>query len=307
MFADPRAFRRLLTALRSGLRGVRSAPFVFGVSVVTMAAGLFLLSAYLLVVQNMRAVLDRFGQDLKVVAFLPLEASGDTDEHARLEGQLAALGGVGSVAFVSRGEALVRMRAELGADAGILDGLAENPLPASFELYLDDGVRDPEAVRRLAARAESLEGVADVRYGQAWVEGYARMIGAAAWLGAALGACLVVMLGAVVGGTIRLSLYSRADEIEIQGLVGAPGFFVRAPFYLEAALQGALGAILALSVLYAVFELGLPVLGAPLEFFLGRLAPTFFGLLEVALLVLLGVVLGVGSAALSLLRLEQAG
>ena len=45
-----------MSALRSGIRGIRATPLIFALSVSSMAAGLLLLGTYLLVVQNMRAV-----------------------------------------------------------------------------------------------------------------------------------------------------------------------------------------------------------------------------------------------------------
>jgi cell division transport system permease protein len=165
--------------------------------------------------------------------------------------------------------------------------------------------RSPQAVRALAERLSRVEGVQEVRYGADWVEGYARILRAVEWLGVALGTFLVLILGTIVAGTVRLALHSRADEIQIQRLVGAGGFFVRLPFYLEGALQGAAAAALALTVLFGLFQLGLPVVGELLSFLLGRSVPEFFDLWEIALLFLLGVGLGVGGAMVSLLRLEE--
>lgn len=302
---DPRQLRRLLTAMRDGLRGLRAAPLVFLLSVGTMSAGLLMLSAYLLVVQNMRVVLESAGAELTLVAFLP---AGPAPEPARvraLQAEFEALPRVESVAFVSPDEALARLRADLGHESSILDDMGENPLPASFEIQLEAAARTPEGVRGLAGELARHAAVDDVRYGEAWVEGYARVLRALEWIGAGFGACLMVVLAVIVAGTVRLAVYARSDEIQIQRLVGGGSLFVRLPFYLEGALQGAVGAGLALGVLYLAFQSALPAAGEALQLLLGRAAPSFFGVGEIVALVLLGAGLGVGGSVLSLVHLEE--
>ncbi len=296
-----RNLRRLRTSLRSGLRGITGAPLVFALSVATMAAGMFLLSGYLLVVQNVRVVLASYGSDLSLVAFLG-PASGSTQA---LAAQLRAMPGVADLQYVSPAEALERLRGDLGADGGILDGLGENPLPGSFEITLTPEARTPEGVRALAAELRRSDALSDVRYGEAWVESYARILRALEWVGAMLGVSLLLVLGVIVAGTVRLAVHTRADEIAIQRLVGAGGFLVRLPFLLEAAVQGALAAGLALALLGLLFRFGLPLVGEAMRLVLGVATPVFFGPFEIGSLLLFGTSLGLGSALLSLLRLEE--
>jgi len=293
--------RRLLSAIRSGLRGLRMTPLVFALSVTTMAAGLLLLATYMLVVLNLRAVLDRFGHDLAVVAFM------EPNAHAPdvLEKKLAMLPGVHRIRYVSSAEALKRLRKDLGDEASILEDLKSNPLPASFEIELELQKRSPERVRALAHSVEQFDSIAEVRYGEEWVEGYSKIVHALEWIGVLLGGVLILILGTIVVGTVRLALYARSDEIQIQRLVGADGLFVRLPFYLEGAIQGALAAGLALGTLYGLFRLGLPVIGELLAFLLGPTQLQFFSGSEMVILFVLGVVLGVGGAFLSLIRLEE--
>jgi cell division transport system permease protein len=104
---------------------------------------------------------------------------------------------------------------------------------------------------------------------------------------------------------VRLAVYARADEIQIQRLVGGGSLLVRLPFYLEGALQGAIGAAAALGVLYLVFSSALPAAGEALQLLLGRASPEFFGPGEISALILLGAGLGVGGSVLSLVRLED--
>jgi len=56
---DVHSTRRIAAALRAGARGAGERPLVFALAVATMAAGLLVLGAYLLVIANLRGVLAR--------------------------------------------------------------------------------------------------------------------------------------------------------------------------------------------------------------------------------------------------------
>src|SRR5207253_6111218 len=135
--------------------------------------------------------------------------------------------------------------------AGSLAGPSGNPLPPPLEVTPGTG-RPPSAGRLRAARLEKLPGVQEVEYGREWLDKLEalgrglRVFGAGA-LFTVLGAALLV-----VANTIRLAVYARRDEIEIMKLVGATDGYVRAPFLLEGALQGLIGAALALGAVLAV-------------------------------------------------------
>ncbi len=302
---DIRSARRLAVCLRSGLRGARERPLVFGLSVATMAAGLLVLGAYMLVAANLRGVLERVGADLKLVAFTSAGAASTSAEVEALRERLRALPGVAALRYVPPDEAMARLRGDLGEDADVLDGMTKNPLPGSFELVVAAERRDPATLRALAATVGGVPGVSEVRFGEAWVEGYARVVRTVEWLGAGLGAFLVLVLGAIVAATVRLSLHARADEIQIQRLVGAGGLFVRLPFYLEGALQGGLAALAALLLQRGLYALGMPLLSDALGWLIGAQALVFFGPVEAAGLLALGVLLGLGGALMSLFSLED--
>jgi len=302
---DVRSTRRIAAALRAGARGAGERPLVFALAVATMAAGLLVLGAYLLVIANLRGVLARAGAELRLVAFTELRGAEGDEPVAALAAKLRAQQGVASLRYVSPGDALSRLRGDLGQDAGALEGLDHNPLPGSFELAPAGGARDPAALRGLADRVAAVPGVTDVRWGEPWVEGYARAVRIAEWIGAGLGAFLLVVLGTIVASTVRLSLHARAGEIAIQRLVGAGAWFVRLPFCLEGALQGLAAAALALAILRGLFALGLPLLGDALAWLLGGQPAVFFGAAESAALLALGPMLGLGGALVSLVSLDE--
>src|SRR5262249_5633781 len=85
---DVRMSRRIRAALRAGARSAAERPAVFLLAVVTMSAGLLVLGAYLLVVANLRSVLARAGEDLRLVAFTELRAPANDERGGALAGEM---------------------------------------------------------------------------------------------------------------------------------------------------------------------------------------------------------------------------
>jgi cell division transport system permease protein len=116
----------------------------------------------------------------------------------------------------------------------------------------------------------------------------------------ALGAAMLVGLAcmAIVWSTIRLAVYARRAEIQILRLVGGTGRFVRGPFIVEGCLQGALGAAMALGLLYVGFDHLRPVLEGGLSLLFAAGALRFFTPLEIGIGVAFGAMVGLlGSRA----------
>ena len=246
------------------------APLPSLVSVLTISLSLFLAIAFVLGLQGARALLTGWGAQASITLYLDRAA---TDEAARaLAAKIRAADPDVEVVYVDRAQALIRLKQELGDLASSLDGLATNPLPPTLEVT-PRGSPAPAVVRMMAARLGTLPGVADVDYGREWLDKLEALGRALRLFGAG---ALVIVLGAallVVANTIRLAVYARRDEIEIMKLVGATDGYVRMPFLLEGALQGLLGAALALSALLAVQQWLLPRAAQAFAFAAGTALP----------------------------------
>jgi len=292
-----RLLARAATWVRSALRGFAASPLTSSVAVVTIAVTLILVGAFALLVANMESVLVRFGDALRVTAFL--DDSLDADAQRALASQATRVEGVESVILVSREEALARFRRGVGRGAALLEGLSENPLPASLELSLSPSLRSAAGLAQVAERVAKLPGVSDVASGRDWVEGYLRGVALVRGVGTGLGLILALASLLIIANTIRLAVLSRRDELEILSLVGASRSFVAAPFLIEGWIQGALGGAFALAALYAIFRLVLPGLEFGLEMVLGGVAPRFFEWRECLSLVAAGSALGLFGAAVA--------
>jgi cell division transport system permease protein len=289
---------QLLYFARTAVRGLLASPITSGVAVVTIAVSLVLAGAFALLVQNMEELLDRFGSDLHLTAYL--EESVSPAEQAELARLAGTVEGVASVRLVSKQEALERFRSGAGPNAALLEGLDENPLPASLDIELVAGERSAEGMRRVLSALDGLPGIADLSSGQDWVEGYLRAVALVRGVGIGLGAILALATLLIVANTIRLAVLARRDELQILALVGASRTFVQTPFLLEGLLEGALAGGLALGFLFTIFRLWLPGLEFGLELLLGGVAPRFFDAAEALTLVGGGAALGVVGSAFAL-------
>jgi cell division transport system permease protein len=212
---------------------------------------------------------------------------------------------VGALTFVSKERALSDFQAQFPAESRLLQGLGQNPLPASFVITLAPESRSSDAMRRWANRTQLIPGVSQVQYNQEWVEalaGIVRYIEVAAII---VGVILSAASVTIIANTIRLALYSRREEIEILGLIGASTTFIRVPYLLEGAALGLCGSALSLVILKAGFELFRHQIHSATRFLGVDALLTFFSFDMCAVLVLVGLFLGCAGSFLSLLHFGE--
>jgi cell division transport system permease protein len=235
--------RRLAVQLlyfgRTSLRGLRGSPVTTAVAVVTIGVTLVLVGAFQLLLQNVEELLDDFGEEFYVTAYL--EDALGAKEQRELEEKIRTVEGVEDVRSVSKAEALERFRDGVGQGAALLEGLDENPLPASLEIFLLPESRSPEGMRIVAESIEGLKGIDDLASGQEWVDNFLRAFALVRGTGIGLGLILALATLLIVTNTIRLAVFARRDELEILWLVGASRSFMNTPFLLEGFVQGAVG------------------------------------------------------------------
>jgi cell division transport system permease protein len=196
--------------------------------------------------------------------------------------------------YVSKAQALTRFRREFSELAPLTESFDDNPFPASLEVRVrPDAERDGRAdalVRRVAA----LPGVADVRYDRDLLVKVAAGLRTLRGAGLALALLMALAAGVTVAAVVRLGLHARRDEIEIMELVGSPRSFIRGPFIAEGFLQGGVGALIALALLWAGFVAGRAWWGSELLTFFNGASMEFLPLRFCAYLVLGGMLVGSG-------------
>ena len=276
-----------MLAMRTALTAFRRSPLLSVLSVTTIAFSLFAFGLFGLVALNIRNALQRVEERVEIRAFV---AEGTPVETiAAAADEVAKYPQVMKVDVVTQSQALERARSELGEFKDVFES---EFLPASLDVKLKPGFRDPTNVRAVATQLKSIEFVDDVRFGEEWIAQLYKLRNIAGAVGGALGLAFMAVAVIIIGATIRMAVLARAKEISIMRLVGATDGFIRRPFLIEGSIKGILGGVLALILTYIAMRTLGQYLQFETSFFDRRLA--MMGVLFGALMGLLGSLVSVG-------------
>jgi cell division transport system permease protein len=232
---------------RQALGNIFENRMVHLIGVGTMVIAFLIFDAFVLAFVNINAWTQERGRTLTMSIYF----KGDPDRSAIEDIQKDLLDYPVSVTrFISKQDAMKSLRRQLGERAGLLDGLKENPLPASLEIILSRDEIDDSLPYELKKKLEGTEHVDEVQYSQEWIDRIHAVMGVIEMVGLVFGGLLFLAALFIVTNTIKLTIYSRKDEIEILKLVGATNGFVKAPFLIEGSIQGFLGGSVAMSILF---------------------------------------------------------
>lgn len=252
----------------------------------TVILMLVLLSALLIVITGLNSGLEFIESKVAVTAQLE---DGLTDAAvATLTREVEAVPGVASVEYVSPAAAMRRLEESYRETGQELDtGGATIRLFASLEISLDD----PDASGTVSAELTDDPRVERVLTKQAEYDTLLDIINVIRTVGlVGIGLVGLTVLFMIIN-TIRIAVYSRANEIEIMRLVGASDSFIRWPFILEGILCGLVGALVTIVLVAVVWD---PIQPAMVTIFQMPTAVSARFLTTLSVL-LLAVGLGVGA------------
>ena len=282
---------RFIYLIRRALRNMRQSLFLCTAAIGTVTVSLCILTFFAIIVLNVQQMTKHWSREVQVVAYLDEVPSKKSLNALIREAEM--LDEVEEVVFISRKQAYDDFRQRLGDDVILLEGLEDDFLPASLKLSLKEDHRTREGVERVVKHLRTKKTFSDFRYGQDWLERFESFVGLIKMAGLILGGFLLFATLFIVANTIKLTVYARRDELEIMALVGATSAFIKIPFLIEGAIQGAFGGLLALGFSFTLYSLflqrGLETLllasGVEQVVFL----PQYFQIMVVVTGVLLGV------------------
>ena len=163
---------------------------------------------------------------------------------------------VRSTNYVSKQEALERLKLDLGEDA--VSMIEINPLPATIDLNIKADYAHSDSLLRIKEALQANKEVMEVIYQQNEVEKMNKNFSAIAMIILVFSALLLFIAVVLINNTIRLSIYSKRFLIKSMQLVGATKGFIRWPFLKNGLMQGLfagiISMILLLAIMYAIHQ-----------------------------------------------------
>ncbi|MBN1610027.1 MAG: ABC transporter permease [Polyangiaceae bacterium] len=278
-------------------RGSKSDWRLYLLSVFSVAVAFVCLAAALLVVVNAHELYQRWGTLGRASVYLVPSASREA--AAELAHALEQTPGVTRVRYVPSIEARKQLQGR--SSDPVLDQLPDRAFPSSLEIDL---ARDLplERIEAIQSQLETLPAVENVETYGSWTERLGKLLAGGVTAALLLAIVVLAAVASVVSSTIRLALQRRRVEVEVLKLVGATDSYVRQPFLVEGAAQGAAGALLAVIVVGVLYGIVLGHFDAQLGAMLG-MSPTFLPFWMSLILVVIGGGLGAVAAFGSLRKL----
>lgn len=290
--------------LKKASQDIRRNILVNGVSISIIVFSLLIFSIFLLVLSNINRLTAHWEGKILVICYV--QDGLATHEVENVRKNILDMKGVKSVKYVSKSDAALLFRRLFGKQKGVLEGLDLSILPASFEVHLEQQLHRGQGLEQLAKKMLQLRGIADIQYAREWITKLSTIVHLLRWGQWILGGILFLAISFIVSNTIKLTIYSRREEIEIMRLVGATSGHIQIPFLIEGLFQGASGAFLALGLLFLLYQVFLFQSGPSIKAYFGPVAFSFLPWSSVGGVISVGISLGVLGSYMSLARFLKA-
>ncbi|WP_103103563.1 permease-like cell division protein FtsX [Tetragenococcus halophilus] len=285
-------FQHVLESLKS----LRRNGWMTVSSVTAVTVTLALLGAFLVIILNTVKLAQDMENNVEVSVYVNYET--DEDEKKELRNNLEEIPHVESIDFSSKDEELARVQASYGDSWDLFD--QDNPLLDVFIVRADD----PQYVEDITEEANGMtEYVHDASYGEDLSDRIFSIAQRTRTWGLIGSIVLIIVAIFLISNTIRMTILTRKQEIQVMRLVGAKNGYIRWPFFLEGGWIGLIGSIIPIILMYTgynkVYELVNPILERS-NFSL--LQPGSFNWQISLLLAVIGIVIGSVGSAFSMRR-----
>ena len=217
-------------------------------SVFSITAMLLILGMSFVLVVNISVFMEKAKEGYDTIQ-LYLEDDVAEWQKENIQSTLDGMPEVASVTYLPKEVALEQWKDDWGENAFLLDSLSTNPLPDAFVIRL----ANLESADAVYLRAGNFSGVYEVKYYKETVDKVIRVTNFIQMGALVIMGILVIISVIVVSNTIKLTVFARAEEINIMKYIGAKNWFIRGPFLVEGMLIGLFSALFSTGAIALIY------------------------------------------------------
>lgn len=282
-----RACRIFVRSIRDAFKSVvRNFSLSFA-SIMCTTITLILVAVALVCAANVENTTKMIEDELTIVVYLDSDVT--EEQINNIEADISNQENVSEVTFKSKDEWKLEMSEYDSSFETVLNYLDDNPLLDSFVVKVDDVTKLSDTSEYI----ESISGVDTAKYGEGMVETVISIFDVAQKVVIVVVIALVLVTGFLISNTIKLTIFSRRNEIEIMRLVGASNISIKLPFLFEGLMIGVIGSVIPVCItIYGYVILYSRLHGRLLSNMIVLLEPYNFVFYVSAILVGIGALVG---------------
>lgn len=286
-----KAIRILLRSIRDAYKSVFRNFSLSIASITCIAITLVLVSISLLISSNVNKYIMDSESDLSITVYLKSNLDADTVKD--IENQIKSMASYDSLVFKSKEDWKEELKGELGLET-VFDGMESNPFDDSMIVY----VKNVSDLKATTEAIREIEGIDQASYGEESVDQLVSIFKAIEKVTLIIVVALICVTSFLISNTIRLTIYSRRNEIEIMRLVGTSNIAIKLPFVFEGLFLGIIGSIIPVLLSIYAYIFAFDTYKTTLASYrLNMIAPSSILLNTCGILVLIGGVVGmIGSS-----------
>lgn len=205
---------------------------------------LILVSLGVLVSYNVNNITKDIEKELTIVVFMKKETT--KEELNKTKDAISKIDNVADVKYTSKDDIKNNMASEYPSFSKMMESWTDvnNPFQDSYIVSVND-VRD---INETVTTIKNLDNVDIVKYSESMVGELINIFDAIKTGTICLVVGLVLVTAFLINNTIKITIFSRRNEIDIMRLVGTSNTVIKLPFLFEGLFIGVLGAIIPILV-----------------------------------------------------------
>ena len=233
-------FRILNRSLRDSFKSIFRNFSLSMASISCTIITLILVALSILASYNVTSMTDKIEHDLTMIVFVNSEATNEQIDS--IKNEINSIDNVASLEFKSKDEIKDNMSKENDAFKNVFDTWeeGENPLQNTYIVKVDD----IKKINETATTIKNIENVTQVKYGETMIERLVSIFDLVKKICLVIVVALIVVTAFLITNTIKITIFSRRNEINIMRLVGTSNSVIKLPFLFEGFLLGAIGSLI---------------------------------------------------------------
>mgnify|MGYP004509587709 FL=1 len=233
-----RAIRMFGRSIRDAFKSVFRNFSLSMASILCATITLMVVSISLIVAGNVNVTTQNLENELSIVVYVDKSASEEDSNF--LFSTIQKLPNVNNVTFKSKDEWKLEMSEYSSSYATLLETYDDNPLMDSMVVT----VKDVKYLESVTEKIKEMDHVNSASYGEETVDNIISAFDIVQKSTVVVVIALIFVTAFLISNTIKLTIYSRKNEIEIMRLVGASNVSIKLPFVVEGFIIGVMGSLI---------------------------------------------------------------